>query len=76
MRIAICEDSQLDRELLVDVVGHYAAQRSRAIQVTAYDGGLGSGPRHGGRGILRPGLSGQSDGRHAGDPGGPPPAGS
>lgn len=41
MRIAICEDSQLDRELLVDVVGHYAAQRSRAIQVTAYDGGLG-----------------------------------
>ena len=41
MRIAICEDSQLDRGLLVDVVGHYAAQRSRAIQVTAYDGGLG-----------------------------------
>ena len=28
-------------ELLVDVVGHYAAQMSRTIQVTAYDGGLG-----------------------------------
>ena len=41
MRIAICEDSQLDRELLVGVVDHYAAQRGRSIQVTAYGGGLG-----------------------------------
>ena len=41
MRIAICEDSRLDRELLVGVVGHYAAQRGRSIQVTAYGGGLG-----------------------------------
>lgn len=52
MRIAICEDSQLDRELLVGVVDHYAAQRGRSIQVTGLWRRPGADPRRGGRGAL------------------------